>query len=119
MQASKNRLDSNNNKAPGPSKEVNPIPTPAILTEGRNLSKSTTKKSAPVKAPSLSVTGVTGNLNHEDLLVLQDLNSNINKQGAKLKSLAKRVDDLYSAEYQYEDNCEQGEKENSLPLLEE
>ncbi|XP_053398287.1 uncharacterized protein LOC123560776 [Mercenaria mercenaria] len=71
----------------------------AIQPEGSSGRKETGKKSEkqPVKSSAKSKAPITceKDLNKEVLKILQEMNSNINKQGQDLKILSERVDTLY------------------------
>ena len=62
-----------------------------------------TESGKQTKAPGASSTKVAvpvppGNINSEVLFILKELNNKFNKQGSKIETLAKRVDELYECE---------------------
>ncbi|XP_060585227.1 uncharacterized protein LOC132741147 [Ruditapes philippinarum] len=75
----------------------------SVASEGRkneSRGKVSTQKSQPPEK-----------INDEVIKILQELNTNVTKQGSKLESLSKRVDDLYVEydEYCYpDDSCNDG-----------
>ena len=82
---------------------------PTSKLDSSSVSGSTESRKQ-TKAPGASSTKVAvpvppGNINSEVLFILKELNNKFNKQGSKLETLAKRVDELYECEtYENQEN---------------